>query len=260
MEQPQRGTYQDDEISLVDLAKILIRRRWWLFGTFGAILIFALAFVLLANVDPEYQYTSIYQQAETGPGRPLTSSESIIQQMESLDWANYQRRYREENNVDILPFDLEINNPSNSTLITLKSVAVEEDYEEVVSLHEQLVESTIERQQAIFENQKSQLESAIERISSLLERVENSNSDASVEIAANYADRLFQLERDLENLTEGEVIEYAAQGEKQGGTPVILILALGIVLGSIAGVMAAFFAEFVCRVRKSLKDEQKENA
>ena len=29
MEQPPRSTYHDDETSLVDLAKILIYRRWW---------------------------------------------------------------------------------------------------------------------------------------------------------------------------------------------------------------------------------------
>ena len=67
---------------------------------------------------------------------------------------------------------------------------------------------------------------------------------------------MFELERELENLKEGEVIEYAARGEEQEGTSSMLILVLGIVLGGIAGVMAAFFAEFVFRVRESLAAEK----
>tara|TARA_R110000824_G_C15232528_1_gene678827 strand:+ start:3471 stop:4247 length:777 start_codon:yes stop_codon:yes gene_type:complete len=256
MEQPQRSTYQDDEISLVDLAKILIRRRWWLIGTAGVVVLLALAFALLTHGDPEYQYTSIYQQAEAEPGRPLTSSASVIQQMESLDWPNYQRRYKEENKVEALPFDLEINNPDNTTLVTLNSTATAQNRDQVLNLHETLLGSVIERQQEALEREKSQLERSIERTSTQLERVENTNSEASVELAANYADRLFELERELENLKEGEVIEYAARGEEQEGTSSMLILVLGIVLGGIAGVMAAFFAEFVFRVRESLAAEK----
>ena len=225
MEQPQRSTYQDDEISLVDLAKILIRRRWWLIGTAGVVVLLALAFALLTHGDPEYQYTSIYQQAEAEPGRPLTSSASVIQQMESLDWPNYQRRYKEENKVEALPFDLEINNPDNTTLVTLNSTATAQNRDQVLNLHETLLGSVIERQQEALERE-------------------------------NYADRLFELERELENLKEGEVIEYAARGEEQEGTSSMLILVLGIVLGGIAGVMAAFFAEFVFRVRESLAAEK----
>jgi len=35
-----------------------------------------------------------------------------------------------------------------------------------------------------------------------------------------------------------------------------LIVALGIVLGGILGIMAAFFVEFAARVRQSLKEEE----
>ncbi|EHJ93085.1 hypothetical protein [Vreelandella boliviensis] len=257
MEQPQRSTYQDDEISLVDLAIILIRRRWWLIGTAGVIILLTLAFALLTHGDPEYQYTSIYQQTEAEPGRPLTSSASVIQQMESLDWPNYQRRYKEENKVEILPFDLEINNPDNTTLVTLNSTATVKNRDQVLNLHETLLGSVIERQQQVLERKQSQLERSIERTSTQLERVENTDSEASIELAANYADRLFQLERELENLTEGEVIEYAARGEEVEGISSIMILVLGIVLGGIAGIMMAFFVEFVCRVRESLAAESK---
>jgi uncharacterized protein involved in exopolysaccharide biosynthesis len=258
MEQIPRSTYQNDEISLVDLAKILIHRRWWFFGTSGLIVTLALVGALIVNGDPEYQYTSIYQQAETEPGESITSSASVIQQLQSLDWPNFQRRYKEENNVDELPFGLEITNPANTTLITLNSAAMEENRGEVVNLHETLLESASERQQTALERRQAQLERSIERVSAMLERVENTDTDASVEMAASYSDQLFELESELENLTDGEVIEYAAQGEELKSSPIILIIALGIVLGGVAGVIAAFFAEFAFRVRQSIQKEKNE--
>ncbi|MCW4152609.1 hypothetical protein OM427_24155 [Halomonas sp. 18H] len=253
MEQPQRGTYQDDEISLVDLAKILIRRRWWLIGTGGAVVLLALVFALLSRGDPVYQYISIYQQAEIEPGEPLTSSDSIIQQIESLHWPNFQRNYKEENNVRVLPFDLEIDNPDNTTLITLRSTATQENQNQIVNLHETLLEKVTTRQEELLEREKSNLEDSIERVSTLLERVENSDSESSVEMAANYSDRLFELESELESLTEGEVIENAVRGDQQ--SPALsgkLILVLGILLGGLAGMISAFAAEFVVKVRESL--------
>lgn len=256
MEQPQRSTYQDDEISLVDLAKILVRRRRWLFATFGVTVLLSLVLALLMNGDPEYHYTSIYQQAETEPGKPITSSASVIQKVESLDWPNYQRRYKEENNVEVMPFNIKINNPESTTLITLNTTAEKQDYEQVVNLHETLLGGVLGRQQHAIERKKKQLESSIERISTQLERVENTESQAAVELAANYADLLFKLENELENLTEGEVLEYAAEGEEQSKTlGSILFIALGIVLGSIAGVIATFVVEFVVKVKESLKEE-----
>lgn len=254
MEQLPRGTYHDDEISLVDVAKILIYRRWWLIGTSGLIVVLALAFALLARGAPEYQYTSIYQQAETEPGESITSSASVIQQLESLDWPNYQRRYKDENSVDVLPFGLEINNPNHTTLITLNSTATEENRGQVVNMHETLLENAARRQQAALERRQSQLERSIERVSMLLERVENANSDSSVVMAANYSERMFELENELENLTEGEVIEYAAQGSRQSTTfSGKVILALGLILGGIAGIIAAFTVEFIVKVRESLE-------
>lgn len=256
MEQPPRSTYQDDEISLVDLAKILIYRRWWFLGTSGLIVVLALAFALLTRGELEYQYTSIYQQAEKEPGEPITSSESVIQQIESLYWPNFQRRYKEENNVDLLPFSLEINNPDDTTLITLNSVATEENRDQIVNLHETLLGNILEREQETLERRQSQLERGAERVATLLERVENSGSDASVEIAADYSDRLFNLEQELEMLTKGEALEYASQGDQQSETlNGKLIFLLGVVLGGIAGIIAAFFAEFVARVRVSLKSD-----
>lgn len=257
MEQPQRGAYQDDEISLVDLAKILVRRRWWLLGTAGVIFLLSLAFALLTRGDDVHQYTSVYQLVETEPGEPITSAQSVIQEVQSLYWPRYRREYREENNVSELPFELTIENPTDSTLITLRSNANEETTEQVIQLHQTMLDQVIENQQAKLDRRKAQLDESIERTAEMLERVENSESDAAVELASSYADSMIELENERDNLTEGEVLETAAQGERQYGTlSGKLILVLGFVLAGMSGIIMAFFAEFAFRVRESLAAEK----
>lgn len=256
MEQPPRSAYQDDEISLVDLAKILIRRRWWLIGTSVVIVLLALAFVLLTRGDYEHQYTTVYQLAETEPGEPIRSAQSVIQEVQSLYWPRFRREYREENNVSAIPFELNIENPANTTLITLRSNASEETREQITQLHQTILDQIIMTQQASLERRKAQLEQSIERTAGLLERVENSDTEAAVELASNYSERMIELENELNNLAEGEVLETVVQGERQYSTlSGKMILALGIILGGIFGLVAAFVAEFVFRVKESLKAE-----
>lgn len=80
---------------------------------------------------------------------------------------------------------------------------------------------------------------------------------ATAEQVINFTTRLFSLNEKLEDLTAGKVERYVVEGEraklkKLSGS---LILALGIVLGGILGIMAAFFAEFAAQVRQSLQEE-----
>lgn len=257
MEQPPRSAYQDDEISLVDLAKILIRRRWWLIGTAGVIVLLALVFALLNRSDEVHQYTTVYQLAEIEPGEPINSAESIIQQIQSLYLPRYSREYQKDNNVSGLPFGLTMENPSGTTLITIRSNASEETKDQIAKLHQAIIDKVFENQQAILDRRKEQLEQSIKRVSDLIERVENSESEATFELASRYADRMIDLEDELNNLTEGELLEIAAQGERQYGTVSgKLILVLGVFLGIIAGIIMAFFAEFVVRVRESISKEK----
>ncbi|NVF13654.1 hypothetical protein [Vreelandella maris] len=254
MEQPPRSTYQDDEVSLVDLAKILIRRRWWLIGTSVIVFLLAVMSTLLLQDGALYQYTSIYQQAEKKPSIPLNDSESLVQQVENLYWPNYQRSYKEENNVSVLPFDLEVSNPGNTILITLRSIAEEEVQGQVISLHEAILNSVVLHDENSLEKLKFKLEGNIELTSTLMERVESGDSYTAVEMAVNYADRLFKLESELDDLAKGEVLEYAVSGDVLEPTlSSSMIIVLGIIFGGVAGVIAAFFVEFVVRVRGSMK-------
>lgn len=64
------------------------------------------------------------------------------------------------------------------------------------------------------------------------------------------------LQLQLDGLQAGSVVSVAARGEARSSGPgLMLLLALGIVLGSFLGLLAAFMVEFAGRVRASLAAE-----
>lgn len=103
-----------------------------------------------------------------------------------------------------------------------RALAVQEATAEV-----QQVTTEIERLEAEYENQIEQLENEIADVNNRMEQIQESR------------------------------IQMLPQRDSQPeSNRKMLILALGVVLGGILGIMAAFFAEFAARVRQSLKEDQ----
>lgn len=255
----------DDEISLVDLALILIKRRWWVIGIGVLVVGLAFVFALINRGEPSYQMVTIYETAqytdETGREQPTQSINGLIQRLQTVHWPELRRTYvAERTDLDEMPFELEVSNPSNTSLLSLVTPAVASNQDEVERIHRSLLEPIIDTQTREFENRQRILQSQMDRIQTRLEQAETADSGLPPELFAQYSDQLMELEARLESLREGSVIQTAARGDRASDGPGgALILALGIVLGGILGLMAGFFAEFGARVRQAMK-EQKDQA
>ncbi|MCH8553315.1 MAG: hypothetical protein LAT62_15355 [Natronospirillum sp.] len=254
--------YRDDEISLVDLAKILIRRRWWVIGTGFVIVAAAFAYALLNRAEPNYQMVTLYEVAQyqnmEGETRALQPVNTLIRRVENIHWPAYMRAFLEDNSeYSTMPFELRLENPSNTLLISMRSTAPRAEQEKIEGMHREILGHIEATQTSAYERRHNLLNSQIDRIQTNLEQAGNGLTTLPPELVASYSDRLMDLEATLETLVEGEVIQYAARGERSGrsGPGGSLILALGIVLGGILGLLAGFFAEFAYRVRQSILDD-----
>jgi len=225
-------SYPDDEISLIDLAKILIKRRWWLLGFFIASVFTAVTYVLAQTVEephpeakPVYQYTTYLAVGYKTPLlfiEPLPSVATQIQEA-FLPFTQQKVERFQEFGVRIAYEERGRANEEVSNLLELVTLGSEADQQDIADFHQQLLAPLIERHQRL------------------------------VDLLANQPETASQDQQLLPS-------EIAALATQKRYTPVKevngqLILALGIVLGGILGVMAAFFAEFVARVRLSLKEE-----
>ena len=252
---PQHNTRQDDEISLVDLAKILIQRWITMAVIFCVVVASALAYAI--SLPRPYHYVSLYQAAEESPTRALESTGGLVAKANNLYLGSLTREMlAEHDDRTSLPFDVDVDSPSDTLLIRVRSTAETQHAEQIERLHQQLLERIHEGQQAMVERRQETLERRIESNQQSLEGLDVSTSPAAGELIANYSQRVAELESELADLQPGEVIQVAVQSTQPTGQSRKLVLALGIVLGGMLALMGAFFAHFAGLVRESLRAER----
>lgn len=251
--EPQHSP-SNDEISLVDLAKIMVRRWKSMVLVFLVVVLGALAYVLLT--ERAYEYVSIYQVAEEAPGRALEAPASVLAKANNLYLGPETRKLRESAGLESLPFEVAAASPSDTLLIRLGSEASADNNELVTQMHEALLARMMAGQQERVEKHRASLEQQLENAERALEAVEQSTSERAGELIANYTQRLAGIQQDLTQLSEGEVVQVAVQSLEPAGTGRSLIMVLAIVLGGMLAVIGVFIFEFGSIVRASLKKEK----
>ncbi|MDI5934347.1 Wzz/FepE/Etk N-terminal domain-containing protein [Halomonas kalidii] len=256
---PRRDDH-DDEISLVDLAKILIK-RWKMMAIVFLVVVFgALAYVL--TMTRTYEYASIYQVAEQAPSDDsdsavgsLEAPSSVVAKINNLYMGPVNRELRSSAGLQRLPFEVSVSNPDDTLLIRLSSEAAEADSELVEEMHEALLSRITEGQQALLERYRESLEKQLESAERALEAAQQSSSPTAGDLVVSYTNRIAIIQDRLSQLREGQVVQTAVQSLEPTGTSRSLIMALAIVLGGMLAVVAAFFTQFAVAVRDSLNEE-----
>lgn len=256
--QPERYHSTDDEISLVDLAKILVWRWKALVTIFVLVVAGALAYALL--MPRSSQYVSVYNVAEIAPTKALESPSSLVIKARNLYLGTQTRQLLDEQKWQRLPFEVEVNHPSDSLLVTLSSEAVPVYAAQVETLHQQVLKSLQQGQQALVERRRETLEWQVRSTNEALDALRDSDSSYAGELIATYTSRIADLEASLADLKNGEVAQVAVQSLEPVGTSRSLILALGIVLGGMLGVIGVFVLQFASLVCASLKKERESDA
>lgn len=254
--EPQRYP-QDEEVSLVDLTKVLIKRWKVMVTIFLFVVVGALAYVLLT--ERTYEYVSIYQVAEQEPGSALEAPNSVLARVSNLYMGPTMRELRESAGLQDLPFEVTIGNPSDTLLVRLVSEAKEANSDLVTQMHEAMQALMIEGQQERVEKHRASLEQQLQSVERALQAAEQSSSERASELIASYIERLADIQQRLSQLSEGEVVQVAVQSLDPADTSRSFIMGLALVLGGMLAVIAAFLAEFSFRVRKSLQEEKKGN-
>ena len=113
--------------------------------------------------------------------------------------------------------------------------------------------AVVEDQQELIERNRERLEQFLQQAQRALEAAESGGSTG--DMLANLMTRVTQLEAQLAGINEGEVVQIAVQSLEPTGTGRKLILAMGLVLGGIIALMAAFMSHFVSLVRASFQKQ-----
>jgi uncharacterized protein involved in exopolysaccharide biosynthesis len=255
----QRSSY-DDEISLVDLAAILVR-RWKAMAIIFAVVVLA-AFAYVLTMTPTYSYVSVYDVAEQAPvgegstERALESANTVIAKAQSLAVAPVTRELLQQSGLESLPFAVDLSTPEDTQLVKITSQASEANSALVEKMHSALLDNIASNQQALVDRQRASLESRLESLQDSLEAAEQSASPSAADLLASYSEQVAMTKDRLGLLKDGRIAQTAQQSLEKTGTSRTLIMALALVLGGMLSVMGVFLMQFAGLVCSSLKQQE----
>ncbi|WP_157772274.1 Wzz/FepE/Etk N-terminal domain-containing protein [Zobellella denitrificans] len=208
--------YRDDEISLVDLAKILVKRRNWLLATFILVFLASLAIAWLKRPQPmaedQVAFTTLLAVGYKSPTVFVEPLSGIKTQLESafIPRAHGSKKFS---------VDIEVEN--NNNIIKLITVAPLEQKEEVTSYHDNILSPLLARHEQMVVNLTEQL-----KMSAATSELQPLNSSVA------------------------SVAQPLPATQPKDKTK--LIAALGFMLAIMFSVIAAFMREFIGKVCASL--------
>lgn len=245
----QRPRY-DDEISLVDIAATFVRRRRIFYIVFLLITGAGVVYALLTT--DQYEYVSLIQVAEKSGGEPLENPATTIATLESRWLPEMQSTYRAENDRP-LPVNVTFSNPSDTTLLRLRTETSKSNAQAAEETHASLIEKVKISQDAKIEREKNSLE---RQIGSLDEVVESLQGQQEVgEAIATAIQKRVSLESELEQLEPVEVLVVSRESAGKKGTNRRLIVVMAMLFGGGVGVFLVFMTEFWSSVRRRVAEE-----
>lgn len=240
---PSRPQY-DDEISLVDLATTFLKRRRVFYIVFAMVSLAGLAYALFA--PEKYEYVTLVKLAEKANGDYIEEPATVIAELDSLWIPDVQAAYHAENSGN-LPFKITASNPEDTALVRIVSEALPSRAELVKKNHRKLIERLGSEQGKTMAMLSNSLKKQIESLDSTIKMLEGGENTGDA--IASAVEKQLSLESELESLSPFEALVVSRQSGENAGPSRRLIVALSIMLGLMAGVFIAFFAEFIGAVK-----------
>ena len=151
------GRRYDDEISLVDLGLVLLRRRWWVVGIAAIVAAAGLA-VGIAAQEAEHGYVTTFSMAaESDRALMNRSAARALLTAEIVPAVRRETRNREEAEAP----EVEVELVANTALIELTSVAPPDGREAVAELHRRIHRRYRAAEEPLVERRLEALERAV---------------------------------------------------------------------------------------------------
>lgn len=243
---PPRREYPD-EISLVDIAIIFIKRRYVFYAVFVAVTLAGLAYALLAT--EKYEYVSLIQVAQKDKGEPVQAVPVTIATLKSRWLPEVETAYRAEHN-EKLPFKVVFSNPENTDLVRITSQVATPAAKIVAAAHQALINSVKEHQDELIKHEKGSVKNQIASLDNALDSLKGQQN--SGEALAALIEKRAKLEGVAESLKSVDVLVTGRQSDERASPRRGLIVIFSVLLGGIMGVFMAFMSEFFVSVRTKL--------
>lgn len=235
-----------EEIGLVDLAAIVVVRRA---VAISVLLLTVFAGILYVLIAPDqYHYRSLFQVAHQNGAMPAQSNQYLVSKLETFWLPQMESQYEDEGKR--LAGKPTFDGLSEGSMIEFGSLATIEDQSLVRELHENLLDRLLKEQHEYVSGEKESLKQQLSSLDALIERSSGRGSEQSLAAMVQVRN---EIKRKLDGLRSAEVLITARRSPKAEGLPAWQALVGFLVVGVVFGMLAAFVAEFVVRVRAKLQ-------
>lgn len=254
MNNTQEKTQHDSDLSLVDLAAVLVRRRWIFYLSFLLIAALGLIFVLMQQ--EKYEYITLFEGATQADGEYIETPEVTIVTLKNRWIPEVVSVYLKENGARP-PFEIQPYNPPSSGLIRIVSEAEPAKADQVMAVHQNLVEMVQKRQQALLEDRAESLKVQIASLDEVIDSFKSSGINESTGTAlASAIQKRAELNSDLAALQPSEILVISRQGIEVKGKNTIFVLIITLVFGAGLATFMVFFVEFGSLVKSKLERDE----
>ncbi|MAI32881.1 MAG: lipopolysaccharide biosynthesis protein [Rhodopirellula sp.] len=239
-----------DDITLVDLAAVLVENRITFFLVFALIAISGFAYALLA--PDKHEYASLVQMARDGVGQtPLESPTATIASLESRWLPDVADEYMASEG-EKLPIEVSFSNPNGTALIRMASEAEGDAANTVKRIHEALIEKIQSSQAELLAENQTALENEMESLDKVIEGLQaGRNTDQAL---VQMVQRKANLKSKLDRLEGAQTLAVGRESLQTTGPRRAVVVVLAVGVGGILGVFSAFFVHFVRQVRLRMNE------
>jgi uncharacterized membrane protein len=248
----EAGYSSDNEISLVDLAMVLVRRKRMLalITTF----IIALGLVVALLAPKSYTFSTsieIGSQIINGAIKPFESPETLLAKIQYAFIPQTLNEQQQTIPEDETKYKITARIPKNSVIIVLEIKGTEDKADLLKSLLQSITQQAIFDHSRIYDTVRKNIASRLKQTTTELEILKKTSDNETDVVTQQNLIEVYSSQ--LANLRETREILPAMKSIEPTGTSKKLIVIVAAFAGVFLGVFSAFFAEFIAKVREASK-------
>ncbi|WP_417315537.1 hypothetical protein [Cycloclasticus pugetii] len=246
----QESYAPSDQISMVDLAAIFVRRVRLFIAIFTLFVVGGVAFALLQ--DEQFEYVSLYQIGEVAQDKAVEEPAKAIAVLGSQKLpeikAAYKVKYSER-----MPFGVSTSNPENTNLVRLSTETGRDNSEKVKALHDEMLDYLSARHERLLGSARKSLQAKLESVQRTLNTLKE--TPEAGQAIAEVLGRQVELEGELAAVGASEVLVLARESVERVAPNRALIVVLFMMIGFALAFVAVYFAEFASLVKEKVRNE-----
>lgn len=249
----ESSNYNDDDISLIDLAITIVRRKVLFFRVF--VLIFALGTTFALLVPNKFTYSATIEvgwQIIGGTIKYIETPKTLIAKLEHGYITQTLTEHRQTHPEDTKKYIINAKTPeADSSIILLQTSGRESQSEILKGFLQTIIQKAVQDHNRMYQSIKNDMESRLKQANNSLKLLRNSK-DNETEVAS-YQNIIESLSSRLANLhNTREALPPIKSLEPTSTSRVTMVIA-SILTAIFLGIFAVFTAEFLSKIKEKQK-------